>query len=661
MAYGINFNPVFLTAWPHVGLLRGPSAALPAYLVAASLFVGSIPAHSSPIEVASFDIKRLSIEELMDIEVYSASRRLEPVRAAPSAIFVLTNDDIRRAHATSIPEALRLVPGVQVAQVDANKWAVGIRGFNGRTTNKLLVLVDGRTIYDPLFSGVLWEARDMMLEDVDRIEVVRGPGGTLWGSNAVNGVINIITRSARDTQGGLLGIGVGTERKSAAVRYGWQMGGDHHARVYFKGIDGETGFSPTDQANDETEFGRAGFRWDWKISERDSLRISGDHFAGEAGERTNVGLTQDVDHSGGNLIARWYRQLSETDNVWAHVYYDHIELDNVQLGEKRDTYDFELQHSFAAGDRHSFVWGLGYRNTSDDIRNGALIVLDPTQKTDETAHMYAQDTVALIPNELKLTLGVKLENNDYTGNEWQPNVSLLWMPNATKTWWATASSAVRVPSRLEADFVFGGDRLGDTLKSEEVDAFEIGFRHLVNSDFWYDIATFYNVYQGLVTTTQSPPPPAPPTDFEFENRMDGRTYGIELAARWQATAWMRLDTAYTYLEMDLNTRGAGTVTDPEAVEDSNPQHQLSLHSEFDIQRNVQIDMTLRFVDDLPALDVPGYTELDIGATWSVSPNVELSLVGKNLLDDHHPEQRVSPGTMGTEAERSVYAKTMWRF
>ena len=598
------------------------------------------------------DIKQLTLEELMEINVYSAARRLQPVQETPSATYVLTNEDIRRARVTSIPEALRLVPGVQVARVDANKWAVSIRGFNTRTANKLLVLIDGRSVYDPLFSGVLWEARDVTLEDVERIEVVRGPGGTLWGSNAVNGVINIITKHARDTQGGLIAAGGGTEERAfGAARYGWQPRDDQHARLYAKSFERDAGFSPTGNAHDQTQMSQAGFRWDWDASARDVVRVSGDLFSTTAGQRDNPTTTQDVDHRGGNLLTYWTRQLSETDSWRVQFYYDRVELDNVQLGEKRDTYDVEFQHNLAPAPAHRLVWGLSYRNTRDDIRNAAVIAVDPARREDRTETAFVQNTIILAPERWNLTLGTKVESNDYSGVEWQPNARLAWTPDERRVYWAAASRAVRVPSRLEADLVIGGTRLGDNAHAESVRAYEFGHRRLVTPTFWYDVATFYNIYRHLLTREQT---------LALSNRARGRTYGVELASRWQATPSWRLDAAYTYLQMDIAEEPNATALQG-ANRGENPHHQLALRSAVEIRRDLEFDATLRFVDDLPALNVPAYTELDLGLSWRARPGLELLLVGQNLLHDHHPEQEILANGSRTEVQRGVYAKLTWRF
>lgn len=616
------------------------------------------PPAARAVDVATLDIKRLSLEELAQIDVYSASRRTESVQGVPAAIYVLTNEDIRRARVTNIPDALRLVPGVNVARVDGNKWGVSIRGYlglagsaNARTSNKLLVLVDGRSIYDPLFGGTFWESQDMMLSDIDRIEVIRGPGGALWGANAVNGVINIITRHARDTQGGLVDVGGGTEERAfGATRYGWKMGDKQHARVYAKTVERDTGFSPSGNPHDAMRMYRTGFRWDGEPGARDALRVSGDWYGAEAEQRSNATTVSEVDHRGGNLLTSWERKLSDTQGLRLQFYFDYLEFGSPSLTEERDTYDLEFQHNFTLIERNRIVWGLGYRNTRDDIGTAAGAI-DPSRRTDVTASAFVQDTIALVPERLHFTIGTKFEHNDYTRYEWQPNARLAWTPSEREAWWAAASRAVRVPTRLEADIVIANVRLGDGVQTEKVYAYEVGHRRLLNKDLWIDLAGFYNDYEELSTIEAG---------TQFKNRMQGHTRGVEIATRWQATSSWRLDVAYTYLRMKMAV-DAPSLGQPTTMERSNPHYQFVLRSALDVTRDVQFDATLRSVDDLPAINVPAYTVLDLGVSWLPIPDLELSLVGQNLLDSHHPEQAVVPNGAGTEVQRGYYAKLRWRF
>lgn len=630
------------------GCVTMPRLVAPVLFALAISFVPPVAASSTPL-----NIKQLSLEQLMDIDVYSVSRRLEPYQGAPSAIHVLTAEEIRRARVTSVPEALRLVPGVQVARVDANKWAISIRGFNSRTSNKLLVLVDGRSIYDPLFSGVLWESRDVMLEDVERIEVIRGPGGTLWGANAVNGVINIVTKHARDSRGGIAAVGGGTEeRLFGALRYGWQPGKNQHARVYAKAFERDTGHSSSGDAHDGTSLGQTGFRWDWKLNARDNVRVSGNYFEVTADERNSATTTQSVAHDGTNLMARWNRTLAGGGTLQTQFYYDRFNLDNEQLGEQRSTYDADFQHSFRFASQHQVVWGLGYRQTRDDLRDGSILKVEPNRRDAVTTGVFIQDTVGFLNDRWNVTLGTKFERNDYSGTEWQPNLRMAWTPDARRTAWASAARAVRVPSRLEADLVFGGQRLGDGFDAERLHAYELGYRELRNTDLWYDVTAFYNEYRNLLTIEQ---------DFAFENRMHGHVYGVELAGRWKPAARIGLDASYSWLQMDLRVdSGSSNATRARNIEGSSPRQQFVLRSAFDFRRQFELDATLRFVDELSALDVPAYVELDLGFGWFPKPNVDVSLVGQNLLHEHHEEQPTTVANV-TEVQRGVYLKTSWKF
>lgn len=608
-------------------------------------------------------LKRMNVEELMNVEVYSASRFMEPVQASPNAIFVLTGEDLRRAHVTSIPEALRLVPGVQVGRVDANKWAVSMRGFNSREANKLLVLLDGRSIYDPLFSGTLWESQDVVLEDVERIEVIRGPGGTLWGANAFNGIINIITKVAADTQGGLAALSGGDEENYTAVaRYGWQTGERQHARVYAKAWNHDTGHAEGAPAYDAADMVRGGFRWDWGVGDGSQLRVSGDVFRAETGIREDPALVQDVIHKGRNLMLLFNHQLAAGNSLQVQLYHDHVDFNSLGFDQRRNSYDLELQHSVQLGSRNFVVWGGGLRLMRDHTRSQAglsgLVDVLPASRKDEVVNVFAQDTISLVSDWLTLVAGLKYESTDYASSEWLPNLRLSFTPTASQTWWVGASEATRVPSRLESDLTFFSSiRPGDGFGAEQVRAYELGHRQLVVPSFGYDVTLFYNDYDDLLTAEGG--------GTQFRNLMHGNSHGAEVALRWEPTGNWRLDAAYTWLEMDLGLDAASTSNpaQPGYLERLTPRHQASLHSLLDVNTNIEFDLTLRYVGALPSLNIPDYTELDAGITWKATPRLDFSVVGRNLLHAHHPEQDFASSASGmpSETERSLYARLAWRY
>lgn len=608
----------------------------------------AVPALAPAAEL-DLDITETTIEQLMNVSVTTVSRQQEELQTSAAAAYVLSREDIRRAHVTSVPEALRLVPGVQVARIDANKWAVSIRGFNARTANKLLVLIDGRSVYDPLFSGVFWEARDVALEEIERIEVVRGPGGTLWGANAVNGVINIITRNARDTQGTQATIGAGTEERAmASVRHGWQPTRDSYARVYADGLERDRGHSPT-VAHDDSHMGRAGLRVDWDASTADQVMLKVDLFDGSFGSALSGGGSQDVKHQGQSVVGRWTRDRGDGSQTTLQLWYDGFSFDDVNLGEERDTFDIDFQHAFHAGDAHRVLWGAGFRRTWDDIRDGPVLSVVPTSRRDDLLSLFFQDEIGLVDDRARLTLGAKVEHNDYSGTELQPSARIAWVPNANNTVWGAVSRAVRSPSRLESDVVSPVIAGNPDFDSETLIAYETGFRRRISPQAWVDAAAFYNVYRKLRSIENG----------IVDNKLRGTTSGVEVAGRWRVSSAWRLDLAYTYLDVDIETAAGGTdVAGAATLEGSDPRHQLMLRSAWNPFSNVEVDATLRYVDQLRALNVPSYLEADLGVGWKLRTNLELSAVAQNLLDSHHPEQS---GTTTTEVERGYYLKLRWGF
>lgn len=670
--------------------------SIPGCLLAVFCCASGAVAQSPPSE-PPVDLTELSLEELMDVRVTSVSKRAEPISAAAAAVFVITGEDLRRSGATSIPEALRMVPGLEVARIDASKWAISARGFNGRFANKLLVLIDGRSVYTPLFSGVFWDVQDTLIEDVERIEVIRGPGATLWGANAVNGVINIITRSAHETRGGLLAAGGGTEERGfAGLRYGGTVGESTAWRAYAKGFERGSGEALTGgDGADDWSMQRAGFRVDSTLSGGSDLMIAGDLYDGEAGETLTVQslrapvprtLEDDEEVSGGYLLSRWQRALSDTSDLKVQLYYDRTERSALLIDEDRDTFDLEMQHGLAPGPRHRLLWGLGFRRTGDHIRGSEGLAFSMDRRTDHLASAFLQDEIALLPDRLWLTLGSKLEHNDYTGFEVQPNLRTVWMPRRHHTLWAAVSRAVRTPSRAEHDLrldaqVLGPGQLdpsspllavvttfGDRdFRSEELLAWELGYRVGLSPGLFFDLATFYNVYDRLRSSRTGQPflelAPVPhlvvPT--RIGNDLEGETYGAELTADWRAGKRWRWSAAYSFLEIRLRQPPEADAIGLSA-EGGSPRHQIFLRSSADLTETVELDVSLRYVDDLESSGVDAYTTADLRLGWKPRPGLTLSLVGQNLLEASHVEfaPEIIP-TRPTAVERGVYGKVAWRF
>ncbi len=651
-------------------------------------------------DLSQIDITELSLEELMDMKITSVSKKPQKMYDAAAAVFVITQDDIRRSGVTSIPDALRLVPGLEVARIDANKWAITSRGFNGRFANKLLVLIDGRSVYTPLFSGVFWQMKDTMLEDVERIEVIRGPGATLWGANAVNGVINIITKNASETRGGLVSARIGTEdRGSGSVRYGAKVGDDAYLRIYAKYSERDNAvFASGSEANDHWDLSRSGFRLDWGTPYDDSWTLQGDIFSGNNSQTlTEPYLYAPYSRTfednnkigGGNILTRWKHVFSESSDMALQLYYDRTEHEDTTLREDRDTFDIDFQHRFALGESQEILWGVGYRFTSGDIGNRFSVALEPDSRDDHLYSAFVQDDITLVKDKLLLTLGSKFEHNNYTGFEYQPNARMLITPDPHNTVWVAVSRAVRTPSQVEHDARINTEVIppgtaknpsslpvlltaqgDDDFKSEELTAYELGYRVLATDNLFLDIATFYNVYDNLRTletgTTSPESSPAPlhlVLPSTVGNEMNGETYGAELVADWRPVDGWRLQATYSYLRILLHLDEGSTDTISESAEEESPRNQFSIRSSMDLYSDVEWDLWLRYVDDLPALNVNSYVSLDTRLAWNLRRDIVFSVVGRNLLDNRHPEfgTPLFVDTLPTEVERSVYGKIEWSF
>jgi iron complex outermembrane receptor protein len=650
----------------------------------------------SPVENSTGDLTSLSLEELMNVEVYSVSRKPQPLSESAAAVFVISQDDIRRSGVTTVPDALRMVPGLQVAKVNANTWAISARGFNAQFANKLLVLIDGRSVYTPLFAGVYWDVQDLPLENIERIEVIRGPGASVWGANAVNGVINIITYGASKTEGVLATGGVGSEEKSfGTIQYGGKLGDQGNYRVYGKFLDRDGSVDLTgNDTDDDWDQIQAGFRADWDAGENDRFTVQGDIYEGTLGtpytffipEAPHVlSKTIDTDVSGGNIVGRWQRTFSKTSQFSAQAYYDRTVRESTVIAEDRDTFDVDLQHQVLVGDIHDIVYGLEYRGTWDSIRDCRTIEFHPKSRHINLFSGFLQDEITVVPDRVLLTLGSKLEYNDHTKFEIQPTARVAWNIDKRQMMWGSVSRAVRTPSRAENDvgLVVGSAPAtemsgglpsivklygSDDFDSEELLAFELGWRAAPTPEVLIDLTAFYNDYDNL--RNSAPGSPMPITDpvpaleipLIANNSAEGEAYGVELASEWRPVPWWRNNLAYTYLDVCVDYGNSPLIAVSTDISGSSPRHQVSYRAGFDLPGNVEFDAWLYYVDRLPALAIDSYVNLNLRLAWRPNDSIELSVVGQNLLEDDH--QEFSPeftSTQPHQVERGVYGKITLRF
>ena len=631
-----------------------PAAARRVLAGCAAALLAAPAAADVPLE--SKDMAELSLEELANIPVTSVSKRAEPLSDAAASIFVITGSDIRRAGATSLPEALRLAPNLQVARVDARNYAVTARGFSSPFENKLLVLVDGRTVYSPLFSGVFWDVQDVVLEDVERIEVISGPGATLWGANAVNGVINIITKSAAATQGVLASATAGKNARDGAVRYGGALRGDGHYRVYAKHAENDDtrtaagGTVATGWHRDQ-----AGFRTDWGDSAR-GVTVQGDVYDA----RLRQAGTNDIRVGGANLLGRLNRTFADGSSATVQLYWDHTERDQPRaFHERLDTFDLQLQHAVRLPGRHHVVWGGGYRLGHDRVENGAAFGFLPATLNLHWANLFAQDEIAL-RDDLRLTAGLKFEDNNYTGVETLPTLRLAWNPRPAALVWSSLSRAVRAPSRIDRDFysptqpaVVGGVPQyrvagGPDFVSETANVFELGYRARPLASLSYSTTLFFSRYDKLRTLEPNPRG----TGSEFENRADGLTRGIEAWATWQVADTWRLQGGGVVQRVGTSLQpDSRDLTGTTGLFTSDPTHYWSVRSSHDLGGGQELDVMLRHVGALPRPAVPAYTAVDARWGWRMSPGLALSVIARNLFDPRHAE-------FGAPATRSEYERTL---
>jgi iron complex outermembrane receptor protein len=654
--------------------LTMPSLAKQCYIIgtaAALLLSTALPAWADSADVRG--LADLSLEELANIQVTSVSKRPEPLSDAAASIFVITNEDIRRSGATTLPEALRLAPNLEVARIDARNYAITARGFNSTFSNKMLVLLDGRTVYSPLFSGVFWDAQDVVLEDIDRIEVISGPGSTLWGANAVNGVINIITKSAADTQGGLAAVGASKNEQDHVVRYGGAMANGGHYRVYGKYADYDD-TQATSGKSTQTGWHRqqTGFRSDWGNTQQ-GFTVQGDAYNGAL----HQGGTPNIAIGGANLNGRMNQKLEDGSDVSIQAYWDYTQrYQPTSFDEDLNTFDLQLQQAFKAGQSHNIVWGGGYRLALDHVEKDPAVIggFLPNSLNMHWGNVFAQDEIALA-EKLSLTAGLKLENDNYTGTNPLPTLRLAWKPTQNNLIWSALSRTVRSPSRIDRDYyaptnpsvVNGVPQYllagGPDMQSETANVLELGYRAQPTKTVSYSATVFYSRYNDLRTLSPNPNG----TGYALINGGEGSSRGIEMWGTWQAMPTWRLSAG-------LVTQHISTSTNPGVTDVSNifpfsalygfvePSNFWQLRSSHDIGKSQELDFTLRHSGTLSSPigtpTTPAYTTMDVRYAWKIRRDLELSIVGQNLLDPKHAEFGTAPNN--SEFERSVFIKLLWR-
>jgi iron complex outermembrane receptor protein len=631
----------------------------------------------------------LSLEQLGNIEVTTASRSPEQAWKSPAAVYVITQDDIERSGATTVPEALRLAPGVEVARIDSNKWSIGIRGFGSRLSRDVLVLIDGRTVYTTLLAGTYWEVQNLMIEDVDRIEVIRGPGATIWGPNAVNGVINIITKTTKDTHGVLASARSGEmEHAGLNVRYGGSTGALDY-RIYGLAFQRGAEYHADHNNYDQWRAVQGGFRTDWAANARDQFTVQGDIYDEGAGETvTATSYTPPYSRtaqgsallSGGNLLGRWQRTQGEGRDFQLQMYYDRANRTEPNFADYRDTVDVDFVDRMRFT-RQQFSWGAGARfsrGTNPTVVSGLYFL--PHTRTDQLWTAFFQDEISLAPNRLVLSLGTKLLKTNYTGAKFQPSVRLLWTPNDANTLWAAYTHAVRTPSAAERAFYLSGYvgtagglpffarfNANPNFRSEQLNGYEAGYRLLFTESFYFDMTAFFNHYNGLFSediigapfVESNPSPTHVLLPAEFGNGLLGTTKGIEVGPEWKPVRMWRLRATYSYLHMNIqktpNSQDIGTAS---FVEGSSPKHEGTLISGLDITNKLSFDATYRYVGKLSKLNVPSYSTADVRFDWQFSRQLKLSVVGRNLLQPHHLGFPSDPGP-NVEIKRIVFGQVTW--
>ncbi|MCW8129014.1 MAG: TonB-dependent receptor [Planctomycetota bacterium] len=638
----------------------------------------------------SRDLGDLSIEELLNIKVTSVSKKEERISDTASAVTVITGEDIRRAGVTSIADALRLAPGVNVAQIDAHTYAISIRGFQSGLANKLLVLIDGRSVYSPLYAGVYWDVQDTMLEDIERIEVIRGPGATVWGANAVNGVINIITKHSKDTQGVLAAVSAGTQETTIdSVRYGGKIGEAATYRFFVKYSKRDELTRAGDRlaAHDGWDVARGGVRFDIKASSKDAVIVSGDYYKGMHEEKQvlaqlappyMVAHTKDASMAGGDLLVRWGHTFSETSQTSLQLYYDLTDREELKLDQRMHTFDLDFNHHLKLKG-HEIVYGAGYRFVKQDLNDTFSVVFRPKNRHTDLLSGFVQDEMTVLKDKFYLTVGTKVEHNDYTGWEFQPSVKAVWHAAQGHTVWSSASRSVRTSAPTETDLranlqasrpffflppIVAALFPNKDIPSETEFSYELGYRAQLHKRFSIDAAGFFNQYHHLRSNEPGAffpePRPAPlhiTVPVIQQADMRGETYGGEFAANWNPTDAIRFGAGYSFVKILMHKDSNAFAKDAEFPEGLTPQHQFFVRSFIDLPHNLQFDAAVYFYDKLKASEVPSYTRLDARLGWAPTKNLDLSIGAQNFLQPDR--EQYGPG--GSRIERNLYVKFTMKF
>jgi iron complex outermembrane receptor protein len=633
------------------------------------------------------DLKSLSLDQLGSVEVTTQSKEPTEVWNTPAAVFVLTHDDIRRSGATTLPDLLRTVPGVEVAELQGNQWAVGIRGFNSAFSKDVLLLIDGRSAYTPLFEGVYWDVQDVLLDDVERIEIIRGPGGTIWGANAVNGVINIITRHARDTQGTLATGSSGyVDRFNGSIRKGFSRGANLQFRLFAKGFVREDEQNLNYDPYDRWHLAHGGFRADWSATPRDTISAEGDAYTGTSGQQISIGsyaplkqlVIDDTFHiSGGDIVLNWQHRYRGGSDLHGHAYFDRTNRQGTEFGEARDTIDLDFIDHLTILPRQDFIWGAGVRlSPSTIIQTQPTVDFEPHRQTDFIYSAFLQDGLRLLPRNLTLTLGSKFEDNNYTGFEIQPNARMLWNPLKQTALWAAVSRAVRTPGRLDRDLQLTDvDSVAAPLlvriqgdpnfKSEVEIGWEAGYRQLLTPKLYADVAAFHNQYDNLESyghrslSSITTPIAAEVLTIPFANGIKGVTDGLEFAPDWKATSWWELKGNFSHVHIDVRPKpGFTDTTTVSSYEGSSPHRTATLQSLLNLPHRGEFDFDYRFVSRLPAQNVKSYQTMDAHCGWPIAKSFRLDVAGRNILQPHHHEF-AGDNDNPVGIRRSVYGSITW--